>query len=135
MARVNRFIFNSDFMTVAHVAHEEVTLTIPAKDIPAGSAVYWGEVYTEAKVPQNCFARLRVKYVGQFGTVDVGSNGVFSIQHQKNGKTILYAGDIRLEEGKVCLSYSVYNRTDTTAILADAQTVTIIIDFLKQPNT
>lgn len=133
MARVKRFIFNSDFMTVASAGRQEINITIPAGQTTGGQ--YSGERSYTMDIPENSWARCRIKYTGQYGTVDMASDGFFIIFATKNGKTIQYLGNLAFEPGKLKLVYYVINATDTTSVLTDAQTVTLIVDFLKQPNS
>lgn len=133
MARVKRFIFNSDFMTVASAGRQTISVTIPAGETVGGQ--YDGERSYSVDIPENCWARCRVKYTGQYGTADMSCNGWFIIEATKNGKTIYYSCTLGFEPGKLKLVYYVINATDTSTVLTDAQTVTLTIDFLKQPNT
>lgn len=133
MARVKRFIFNSDFMTVASAGRQSISVTIPAGETAGGQ--FNGERSYTMDIPENSWARCRVKYVGQYGTVDMACNGFFIITATKSGKNIQYVCTLGFEPGKLKLVYYVINATDTSTVLTDAQTVTLIIDFLKQPNT
>lgn len=135
MARVNRFIFNSDFMTIAKAGHGEANMTIPAGETGAGGASYHGTVWVDMDIPSGCFARARLKYTGSFRSIDAGISGLFFIDDTKNGKQILYVCQLVFKGGKVGIYYDVTNKTDTSQVLCDAQTVKLIIDFLKQPNT
>lgn len=135
MARVNRFIFNSDFMTIAKAGHGEANMTIPAGETGAGGASYHGTVWVDMDIPSGCFARARLKYTGSFMSIDAGISGLFFIDATKNGKQILYVCQLVFKGGKVGIYYDVTNMTDTSQVLCDAQTVKLIIDFLKQPNT
>ena len=133
MARVNRFIFNSDFMTIAHVGREEVTVTIPAGETPIYSGVKEVEI---ADMPAGCWPRCKVSYTATNNRTQVTAcEGLFVITAYKNGKTINYVCSLSFSEGKMSLWYYVQNATDTSTVLADSQTVTITIDFLKQPNS
>jgi hypothetical protein len=133
MARVKRFIFNSDFMTVASAGRAQLSMTIPAGETVGGQ--YGGERSYLVDIPENCWARCRVKYTGQYGSVDMACNGWFWLFATKNGKQIQYLCNLAFEPGNLKLVYYVFNATDSSTVLTDAQTVTLIIDFLKQPNT
>ena len=133
MARVKRFIYNSDFMTIAHVGSEQIMATIPAGQTSGG--VYSGELSFPLDIPERSFARVRLKYTGSFRTVDMACAGFFMIQASKSGKTIQYMANLAFEPGKLKIIYYVNNATDTSTVLTDAVTVTLLIDFLQQPNT
>ena len=133
MARVNRFIFNSDFMTVAHIAREEATVTIPAGETRGGQ--YTGEVSVNMNIPPQSWARAQVKYTGQYMNVHMACGGYFLITATKNNKQIYYYCNLMFEGGKLKIKYYVSNLTDTTTVLTDAQTVTLILDFYQQPNS
>ena len=135
MARVKRFIYNSDFMTIAHVKREQITATIPAIDIPAGHQLEEGMLTIPLKIPAQCFARTRLKYVGSMMTVDVACAGLYLVLATKNGKQIQYTANLVFEPDNLKIRYAVSNLTDASAILTDALTVTLTIDFLRQPNT
>ena len=130
MARVNRFVFNSDFMTIAKAGHGEANMIIPAGETGAGGASYHGTVWVDMDIPSGCFARARLKYTGSFMSIDAGISGLFFIDATKNGKQILYVCQLVFKGGKVGIYYDVTNMTDTSQVLCDAQTVKLIIDFL-----
>ena len=133
MARVNRFIFNSDFMTIAHNNRTEQTVTIPPGD--TGSVGYVGEIDIPIKVPKGCWARCRYRYTTNLGQEELAFMNDFLITDTKNGKQIYCMNWLVFEEDKAILRYWVWNNTDTTSVYTNAQTVTLIIDFLDQPNT
>lgn len=133
MARVKRFIYNSDFMTIAHVGREQINITIPAGETKQGQ--YGGVLSFPLKIPAQSFARSRLKYVGSMMTADVACAGDFYISATKSGKQIQYMAFLAFEPDKLKVLYWVSNMTDLTTILTDAITVTLTIDFLRQPNT
>lgn len=131
MARVKRFIYNSDFMTIAHTGRETITFTIPA-----GQTDYSGTKEFDIKMPEQSWARVRVQYRGTNNRVqDLASSGFFYITATKNGKNISYLVNLSFKQDKLVAEYYVNNVTDSTVVSANAQTVTLIIDFLRQPNT
>lgn len=135
MARVNRFVFNSDFMTIAKAGHGEANMIIPAGETGAGGASYYGTVWASMDIPSGCFARARLQYTGSLRAIDAGISGLFFITATKNGKQIQYMCQLVFKGGKVGIYYDVTNMTDTSQVLCDAQTVKLIIDFLKQPSS
>ena len=133
MARVKRFRFNSDFMTVASVGRKEVTLTIPAGETRGGQ--FTGVVRKAIDIPANSWGRMQIKYTGSIMSVHMATTGYFAISATKSGKNIQYSGDVFFEKGYVGIRYYVINTTDTTTVLTNAQTITLVIDFLQQPNS
>lgn len=133
MARVRRFIYNSDFLTIAKASRQVFNFTIPGHETTGGQ--YYGTLTQSVDIPANSFTRSRIKYVGQYMTVDMAVTYCFMITGTKSGKQIQYFCSFSCEDGKVNLDYTVINATDTTAVLADAQTFELTIDFLTQPNT
>lgn len=134
MARVKRFIFNSDFMTVAKNSRQEFVVTIPAGETNAG--MYAGEKVIQTDIPAKCWPRCKVKYTATNNrTQESACEGLFIITATKSGKTINYICTLEFSKGELTVGYIVVNMTDTTTVLTDAQTVTITIDFMEQPNT
>lgn len=134
MARVNRFIFNSDFMTIARLERQSITVTIPAGETQYG--FYVGEKEIEIDIPSGCWTRCKVKYTASNNrTTETACEGVFVIEAPKSGKVIDYICSLEFSEGKLKVGYIVFNKTDTTTVLADAQTVTITLDIMQQPNS
>lgn len=131
MARVKRFIYNSDFMTIAHTGREVLTL-----NIPSGTTSYNGTKEYTLDIPEQSWARVRASYTGTSGPKqDLACNGYFIIMAYKSGKQIGYYATLTFKKGKLIVKYAVDNLTDSTQVLANAQTVTLTIDFLRQPNT
>lgn len=134
MARVKRFIFNSDFMTVAKNSRQVLTVTIPAGETLYG--MYAGEKQIALEIPAACWPRCKVKYTAtNKRTQETACDGAFTIAATKSGKTINYICTLEFSKDKLTVGYIVVNMTDTTTVLTDAQTVTITIDFMEQPNT
>jgi hypothetical protein len=133
MARVRRFIYNSDFLTIAKASRQVFNFTIPGHETSGGS--YYGTLTQSVDIPANSFTRSRIKYVGQYGTIDMAVASYFLMTATKNGKQIQYFCSLSCEDGKVNLDYTVINATDSSTVLADAQTFELTIDFLTQPNT
>lgn len=131
MARVKRFIYNSDFMTIARVGSETVTATIPGKECD-----YSGTIEIPMDIPEQAWARFRVEYTGSAGRKqDLACQYYFYIEATKNSKQISYLVYLTCKKGKLSIEYYVNNLTDSTRPIADAQTFTVHIDFLRQPNT
>ena len=134
MARVNRFIFNSDFMTIARVERQSYTVTIPAGETQYGS--YVGEKEIDINIPSGCWTRCKVKYTASNNrTTETACEGAFVIEATKSGKTIDYICSLNFSAGKLKVEYIVFNKTDMTTVLTDAQTVTITLDIMLQPNS
>ena len=134
MARVNRFIFNSDFMTIAKNSRQTFTATIPSGETLYG--IYTGSKTIKTDIPAGCWPRCKVAYTATNNrTQESVCEGLFVITANKNGKTINYICTFDLCDGEVIISYFVINATDSTTVLTDAQTVTITFDFMEQPNT
>lgn len=131
MARVKRFIYNSDFMTVARVGSATVNVTIPA-----GECDYSGTIEFPMDMPEQAWARFRVKYSGTSGpTQYLACQNYFLITARKDGKEINYYVKLTFRKGKLVVVYIVNNLTDSTKPLVNAQSVTLYIDFMRQPNT
>ena len=135
MAKVKRFIYNSDFMTIAKVGHEEITATIPAKQ----AASYGGQLIFPIDIPKQSWARMQLKYQGQRGPLQwVAFDSYVFIEGRQSNRQIFYTVMVLFKDGQLVLDYFV---DDTSAqavdnpILINSQTFTIILDFLQQPNT
>lgn len=133
MAKVKRFIYNSDFMTIAKVGHEEVTATIPAKK----EFYYAGDIEIPVKIPEGCFARLQVKYQGTSGPLQwLAVDSYIVITATQSGRQISYVCFPAFESDKLHLFYYVIDMSSqSSSITINSQTFTIILDFLQQPNT
>ena len=135
MARVKRFIYNSDFMTLARVGHKEVTVTIPARK----SLLYAGVIEIPMEVPSNSFTRYQIKYQasGAYAPLQwLSVNDYFLISDTQNGRQIVYTAFLVTEKDKLNIFYYVIDMSNNSdSILINSQTFTLIIDFLTQPNT
>ena len=86
MARVKRFIYNSDFMTIARVGSDTVTATIPGKECD-----YSGTIEIPMEIPEQAWARFRIEYTGSSGPKQyLACQYYFDIEAYKNGKQISY---------------------------------------------
>jgi len=131
MARVKRFIYNSDFMTIARAGSTTVTVTIPGKECP-----YSGTIEIPVDIPDQAWTRFRIKYTGTSGPKQyLACQCFFCISAYKNGKEINYFADLTCKKGKLVIEYYVFNLTDRTSPLVNSQTFTLHIDFMRQPNT
>jgi hypothetical protein len=131
MARVKRFIYNSDFMTIARVGSTTVTATIPGKECN-----YSGTIEIPVDIPDQAWARFRIEYTGTSGPKQyLACQYFFYINATKNGKQISYLTYLTCKKGKLVIEYSVNNLTDASSPLVNSQTFTLHIDFMRQPNT
>jgi hypothetical protein len=131
MARVKRFIYNSDFMTIARVGSTTVTATIPGKECN-----YSGTIEIPVDIPDQAWARFRIEYTGTSGPKQyLACQYFFYINAYKNGKQISYLTYLTCKKGKLVIEYSVNNLTDASSPLVNSQTFTLHIDFMRQPNT
>jgi len=131
MARVKRFIYNSDFMTIARAGSTTVTVTIPGKECG-----YEGTIEIPVDIPDQAWARFRIEYTGTSGPKQyLACQYFFYISAYKNGKEICYFARLTCKKGKLVFYYDVYNLTDHTSPLVNSQTFTLHIDFMRQPNT
>lgn len=132
MARVKRFIYNSDFMTVARVESKDITFTVPA-----GKTTYEGTLEYDINIPSQSWARMRVTYTGALAGKQmlVCDASEIYLQSYQNRKRISYYINIYFKKGKLMIDYYATNTTDSSSVLANAQTFTLHIDFLRQPNT
>lgn len=135
MARVKRFIYNSDFMTLARVGHKEVTVTIPARK----AWLYAGDIEIPMEVPSNSFTRYQVKYQSSATYAPLqwlSVNDYFIISDNQSGRQIAYTAFLVTEKDKLRIFYYVMDLSSSSdSILINSQTFTLIIDFLTQPNT
>ena len=135
MARVNRFVFNSDFMTVAYVGRQEVIVTIPAKEFVVAD---YGDVEVAVDIPPGCYTRTRIKFTGGYVPADYACDGDFFIFDKVNNRQIDYTCRVYTKDKKVGVHYFIYDEASISSeqtVLSNAQTFTLILDFLKQPNT
>ena len=138
MSRVNRFIFNSDFITLAHKGSAKAIFTIPA--LTLGSSFFrTGTVTVANAVPPGSILRMRAQYTGTNDTNTIMTSGTIQITENKgSGKTIVY--DIGMEfTGTDMIIFYVIQGTgfssSESGTLSTAQTITLYIDYLEQPNT
>lgn len=121
-------------MTVAKNSRQEFVVTIPAGETLYG--MYAGEKVIQTDIPAGCWPRAKVKYTATNNrTQETACDGAFVIAATKSGKTINYICTLEFSKGELTVGYIVVNMTDTATVLTDAQTVTITIDFMEQPNT
>lgn len=138
MSRVNRFIFNSDFMTLAKDGSTQVIFTIPALELGA-SFFRTGTVTVNTPIPSGSILRMRAQYTGTNATNTIATSGSIQITENKgSGKTIVY--DIGMEfTGSSLIIFYVIQGTgfspSESSTLSTAQTITLYVDYLKQPNT
>lgn len=131
MARVKRFIYNSDFITIARVGSTTVTATIPGKECN-----YSGTIEIPVDIPDQAWARFRIEYTGTSGPKQyLACQYFFYINAYKNGKQISYLAYLTCKKGKLVIEYYVNNLTDASSPLVNSQTFTLHIDFMRQPNT
>lgn len=137
MAKVKRFIYNSDFMTIAKVGHEEVTATIPAKK----DASYAGWIELPINIPKRSFPRYQVKYqaTSQYAPLQwLAVDSFILLTNYQSGREISYLIFPLYSEGKLVFFYHVLDMSSQAIdnpILIDSQTFTVVLDFLQQPNT
>ena len=138
MARVNRFVFNSDFMTVAYAGRQEVTMTIPAKELLANVGSAYGDVEAAVDIPPGCYVRARIKFTSGYVPADYSCDGDFIIYDKVNNRQIDYSCHVYTKDKKVGVHFFIYDEASISnpqTVLSNAQTFTLILDFLKQPNT
>lgn len=138
MSRVRRFIYNSDFMTIAHGGSDKAIVTIPAQEL--GSSFFrTGTVEVPVNIPNGSLTRMRCQYTGTNATNTIATSGSIQITENKGGgKTIVY--DIGMEfTGTSVIVFYVIQGTGFSSseshTLSTAQTITLYIDYLYQPNT
>lgn len=137
MSRVNRLIFSSDYMTLAHAGEKDFIFTIPVVELK-GSLAYVAEGTREVSgpIPSGAIMRMRVTYTGTNSTNTEDTDGYIWIRENKgSGKYIDYNAGIRIGNGKVYLDYYIIGNGLTSDTLSTAQTLTIHINYLYQPNT
>ena len=138
MSRINRFIFNSDYMTLARLASTSVIFTIPAMTLPSYNGYgASGTLDLNVDVPKGAILRMRAQYTGTNATNTLACGGNVQITENKgSGKTIDYFASIVNEGNKLKISYSAQGTGFTeSSVLTTAQTIKLYLDFLNQPNT
>jgi hypothetical protein len=138
MSRVRRFIFNSDFMTIAHRGSVTVTFTIPALEL-GDLFLRVGVVDIDTIVPPGSLVRMRARYTGTNSTNTIATDGSITITENKgSGKKIEYFVNMNFGKDKLYADYLIAGTgfsSSESHTLSTAQTITLYIDYLYQPNT
>jgi lysine/ornithine N-monooxygenase len=138
MSRVNRFIYNSDFMTLARRGSTKLVATIPARELGA-SFFRTGTVEIPANIPSGSLLRMRAQYTGTNAANTIATSGSIQITENKgSGKTIVYDIGMEFTDTSLIIFYVIQGtgfQPSESSTLSTAQTITLYIDYLYQPNT
>ena len=141
VSRINRFILNTDFLTLAKNKHYERNIIIPAIElIDSGLSGYQkrgdASVDINMPTPAGAIARSSVTFKGNnSGATTVNCNGFFTIEDSFNNGLLwqIYWG--RKNSTTITVYATVYQRTGYPAItLSPTVTFTLNVSYFYPPN-
>ena len=133
MARVKRFIYNSDFMTLAKSNANKVNVTIPATN-PGPVGIDVNYIATGIKVPKGAIMRASITY-GRYNYKFASSDGLWILNMVSSTKKQHWYVSFFVQNGELYVSYVIFiEGYGDSGVLVDAQTFLLEVVFLYPPN-